>query len=300
MVDASFCETLANSQQAPEINLDDWCRFGEGSTSDVFYNKADGTLFLKLLKEGFPPDFLLGELRKTRAAMDLGFPVPTCYGHVYAGNRIGLISERILDNVSLGKKVHDDPDFLEKCAWILAENLKLLTSTQADMNRMDSAKAMYRNCTETCTFFPEDINNRILSFIETIPDVTTCLHGDFHTGNIVIAQDKVYLIDLACFTYGYPLFDVASLYFINKYRARTNEHLVRDLYHLTAEQAGRIWELFCKYYAGIEGASDLADYEHELLPYVFLDCYRKAIGISFVRNLDVATRDLAKQAGFLD
>ena len=300
MTEAPFCAVPTDLELPHEINLEGWVQCGEGSTSHVFYNKADDTLFLKLLKEGFPPDFLLGELRKTRAAMDLGFPVPACYGHVYAGNRIGLISQRIKDNVALGQKVQDDPDFLDRCAWILADHLKQLTTTQADLARMDSVKDMYRDNVVSSTFFPPEAQARVLAFIDIIPDATTCLHGDFHTGNIIIAQDKTYLIDLACFTYGYPLFDVASLYFINRYRAATAPDRVMDLYYLTTEQAFRIWELFCKYYAGVEGTSSLADYEHEIYPYVFLDAFRKGVGINFVRGLDGATWELGRLAGLLD
>lgn len=42
--------------------------------------------------------------------------------------------------------------------------------------------------------------------LDSLPSPKTCLHGDFHIGNIITNGEKDYWIDLGDFAYGAPDF----------------------------------------------------------------------------------------------
>ena len=98
-------------------------------------------------------------------------------------------------------------------------------------------------------------NKKIIrTFIETIPESTNCVHGDFQTGNIIQAGENYYWIDLDRFAYGDPMFDIGHLFLICHMYAPMKR--VQDIFHLTLEQFQRFWDAFAREYTGTEDHSE--------------------------------------------
>lgn len=50
------------------------------------------------------------------------------------------------------------------------------------------------------------------AFLDSVPENTNCVHGDFQPGNVILAGGKPYWIDLGRFAWGDPMFDIGHLY----------------------------------------------------------------------------------------
>ncbi len=50
------------------------------------------------------------------------------------------------------------------------------------------------------------------AFLDSVPENTNCVHGDFQPGNVILAGGKPYWIDLGRFAWGDPMFDFGHLY----------------------------------------------------------------------------------------
>ena len=98
------------------------------------------------------------------------------------------------------------------------------------------------------TFVSRKNRKLIRSFAESIPEKTTCVHGDFQTGNIIRSGECFYWIDLDRFAYGDPMFDIGHLFQICKVYAPMKQ--VQDLFHMTLDQFNRFWDAFAKEYTG--------------------------------------------------
>ena len=48
---------------------------------------------------------------------------------------------------------------------------------------------------------------QLLKLLESIPDRTTMVHGDYHPNNLMVSDGELIMIDLGDFSIGHPVFD---------------------------------------------------------------------------------------------
>ena len=116
-----------------------------------------------------------------------------------------------------------------------------------------SRKAQLTKALEKVRFISKK-NRRILKeFAQTIEDKTTCVHGDFQTGNIIRSGEGYYWIDLDRFGYGDPLFDIGHLFLVCKVYSPMKQ--VQDIFHMGEAQLRSFWVAFARAYTGEEDCS---------------------------------------------
>jgi Ser/Thr protein kinase RdoA (MazF antagonist) len=102
-----------------------------------------------------------------------------------------------------------------------------------------------------------------------MPDTGTVLHGDFQPGNIIMADEKHYWIDLGWLSQGWYMMDLAHLY-----KMMVEDSVipaVQELTHMTREQMLAFWDAFARAYTGTE---DVEALNRTLRPYAALDIIR--------------------------
>lgn len=84
--------------------------------------------------------------------------------------------------------------------------------------------------------YNDDYKKIALSYIEEIPDDDRLCHLDFHFLNIMISNDKPFIIDWTCAKLGNPIYDFARTYvIIYEFAYRLNTKflkLIKDKYHI--------------------------------------------------------------------
>lgn len=235
----------------PRIDLAAWQQVGEGGNGKVYANPADPALILKVNKPQLSTfESVSHEYNVSRAVEGLGLPVPKMHGIVRVGEAYATISQRIQGKKSLSRICHDEPERVEEMARVLCEKGKEMFATPCNTEFFPNRKEQARWAVGQATFVGRKNRALIRDFVESIPDSTHCVHGDFQPGNLIRTDGQYYWIDLDRFAYGDPMFDIGHLYQICQVYAPMKR--VQDIFHMTQEQFHRFWDAFARAYTGQE------------------------------------------------
>jgi len=245
-----------------EIDLNEWEKFGGGVTADSYYKKDDDTIMLKLYADFLPVDEGYRELTTSENIASLGITIAKPIQYVKAGNQYGAIFERVKDKRSFGRIIADEPERIDEIARRFADMLNNLHSIPCNTELFPSMADVIEKNIKSCKYINESQREKALEALYSVPKATTCLHGDSHIGNAIMAEGKEPMfIDFSDFSYGNPIFDLGTLYYTTHLgdEARTME-----IYHTHVEQMLEFWESFVKYFFEGEG---LEEVNKKILPF---------------------------------
>lgn len=262
-----------------EIDLAQWQQVGEGGNGKTYVARPqtapqcgdpDGANAGVILKISNSRLSTLEAVRKefdvSRAVHALGLATPEMREIVRVGNAYGTISELIKPKRSLGRICCDNPERTEEMATLLCTRGKELFATPCDTGFFPSRKAQLLQALGRVQFVGRKTLSTLEAFAQRIPDATTCLHGDFQMGNLILSGERHYWIDLDRFGYGDPMFDVGHLYMLcNVY---SSMKYVQGLFHVTRDQFHRFWDAFARAYTG---SADHADFDREAARFACFD-----------------------------
>ena len=237
-----------------QIELSAWTKFGEGGNGVTYVSLDEPDVILKINKPGLCTlEFVKHEFDVSKAVERLGIPIPKVYEIVRVGDAYATISERVKSKKSLSRICCDEPALTEAMASVLCEHGKKLFSAQCDTQIFPSRKVQLTKALEKVRFIGKK-NRRILKeFAQTIEDKTTCVHGDFQTGNIIRSGEGYYWIDLDRFGYGDPLFDIGHLFLVCNVYSPMKQ--VQEIFHMGEAQLRSFWVAFSRAYTGEEDNS---------------------------------------------
>ena len=232
-----------------QIDLSAWTKFGEGGNGVTYVSLDEPDVILKVNKPALSTlEFVKHEFDVSKAVEALGIPIPKVYEIVRVGDAYATISERVKSKKSLSRICCDEPALTEAMASVLCEHGKKLFGTQCNTEMFPNRREQLMRALEKVQFISKK-NRRILSdFARTIEDKTTCVHGDFQTGNIIRSGEGYFWIDLDRFGYGDPLFDVGHLFLVCNVYSPMKQ--VQDIFHMGEAQLRSFWVAFARAYTG--------------------------------------------------
>lgn len=237
-----------------QIDLSAWTKVGEGGNGAAYVKLTEPDIILKVNKPALSTyEFVKHEFDVSKAVEGMGLSVPIIYEIVRVGEAYATISERIKSKKSLSRICCDEPFRLEEMAQVLCRQGKALFNTPCNTEVFPGRKEQLLRALDKVQFIGRK-NRRILkSFAQGIEDRTTCVHGDFQTGNIICSGDSYYWIDLDRFGYGDPMFDIGHLFLICNVYSPMKQ--VQEIFHMQEQQLRSFWKAFAKDYAGKEDHS---------------------------------------------
>jgi uncharacterized protein (TIGR02172 family) len=243
------------NENHPQIDLSQWQQVGEGGNGKTYVNPAAPGKILKVNNGRLSTfDAVKHEFDVSKAVEALGLSVPHVYEIVRVGEAYATISQLVKDKKSLSRICHDEPERTEEMARLLCQKGKELLATPCNTGCFPNRKEQVLWAIDHADFASKKNRRIIRAFAESIPEKTTCVHGDFQTGNIIRSGDSFYWIDLDRFAYGDPMFDIGHLFQICKVYAPMKQ--VQEIFHMTQEQFGRFWDAFAKEFTGKEDHSE--------------------------------------------
>ena len=244
-----------NNENYPLIDLSQWQQVGEGGNGKTYVNPAAPGEILKVNNARFSTlEAVKHEYDVSKAVEALGLSVPKVFRIVRVGDAYATISQLIKDKKSLSRICHDEPARTEEMAWVLCQKGKAFFATPCNTEVFPSRKEQVLWAIDHAGFVSKKNRRIIRAFAESIPEETTCLHGDFQSGNIIQSGDAFYWIDLDRFAYGDPMFDIGHLFQICEVYAPLKQ--VQDIFHMTLDQFNRFWDAFAQEYTGKEDHSE--------------------------------------------
>lgn len=232
-----------------QIDLSAWTKFGEGGNGVTYVSLDEPDVILKVNKPALSTlEFVKHEFDVSKAVEALGIPIPKVYEIVRVGDAYATISERVKSKKSLSRICCDEPALTEAMAGVLCEHGKKLFDTQCNTDIFPNRREQLMRALDKVQFIGEK-NRRILSdFARTIEDRTSCVHGDFQTGNIIRSGEGYFWIDLDRFGYGDPMFDIGHLFLICNVYSKMKQ--VQEIFHMGEAQLRVFWEAFARAYTG--------------------------------------------------
>ncbi|MBQ6056000.1 MAG: TIGR02172 family protein [Prevotella sp.] len=251
------------NEEIQRINLDDYIQTGEGGTA-LTYTHKDGLSLAKLYNPGFEADRAKAEFLTARAVFELGIPSPEPFRLITDGQRSGAEYELIKNKRSYTRIISQEPERLEEISLKFACMAKELHAKQVDTTRLQSYKQRIANFYHEKDMVPEDYKQRVLQFLDTVPDTPRCLHGDLHIGNIITDGQRDLWIDLGEFAYGVPEWDLALLWTMCHNMPGDR---VEHIFHITHDTMQAHWDIFFPAYLGTSDPQAIHEATQRLLPY---------------------------------
>ncbi len=232
------------------IDISTWTQVGEGGNGKTYVHPDHPDILLKVNKPPFCEEsYVKQELDAANHVFELGIPSPRMYNIVRVGDGFGQLVELIKGKKSLSRICADDPSCIGEAASMLAEQGKRLHTTPCNTEFFPNAKELALKGLEKSDFVSDEDRNKIKKFIQSLGDETTCVHGDFQMGNLVVSGDgKPYWIDLGRFCYGSSMFDMGHLFILCFVYSKFPQAL--ELVHMSEEQLHIFWDKFAMAYTG--------------------------------------------------
>ena len=183
---------------------------GTGNTADV-YDIGDNKA-LKLFHAGYSQGSVAREFENSQLLNQLDIPVARSYEMVMQDGRYGIIYKKI-NGKSLLDIIFKTCD-IEKFASILASVHKDFLG-----NSLPSAisyKSILQKNIEDTNLLSAKRKSKVLGILCELPDCDGLCHGDFHFGNLLIEQQKIYVIDFMNICKGHKFFDIARTIYLTE------------------------------------------------------------------------------------
>jgi len=254
-------------EEYKNIDLSAWTKVGEGGNGAVYVNEAEPGVLLKVNTVDNSEKAIQEEFYTPKAVFEIGVPTPELYEIVRVGDCFGVKCQEIPGKKSFARLCGDDPSSIDVRAGQMAELLKEFhAKTVQDSEWIPSQKERMIKAAETTTLVSGKAKERLIAFVKEIPECHQLLHGDLQMGNIILADDKPYWIDLGRATHGIPQFDLGHFYLFCNIFSRTPR--VQEIAHMTDKQMIQFWNAFALSY---NGPDNLDAFQQECRRFAALD-----------------------------
>lgn len=261
-------------QHCESINLDEYRQSGEGGTAITYKHNSRNSL-AKLYKSGFEADMAIEEFKVAHAVYDLGIPTPKPYRLVTDGERLGAEYEFISGKRSFARILSQEPEKMPELVEAFAKAALELHATTPDTDRIPAIREVLHSFYLSSDAVTSEYRKRALAFLDKIQEPSTCVHGDFHIGNIITDGNRTLWIDIGQFGYGAPEWDLGWFWTITH---NLGDNRADFLLHLTQETLVSFWDAFLPAYLGTSAPTALREYTRKILAYY-------AVRVPFMFNL---------------
>jgi len=179
---------------------------GRGNTAEVYELKDNENEVLKLFYEKIPYEIIVREYETSMAICQLGIPSPNVQKLLELENKWGITYEKV-SGKNFTQILASQPFLLRKHARLFAE---LQASFHTKTNeKLPSQKAYLSRNIQGTNLLMEEEKQKIVKYLEQLPEDDKICHGDYHSDNIIIMDGKAKILDWMTGTSGNPCGDVA-------------------------------------------------------------------------------------------
>lgn len=240
-------DVLTIERQLRQISIDGLIPIASGLCGDCY--RIDDETLLKLYREGTNPQWVEMEKAYAKAAFLMGVPTALSYDVVACGNRRGVLFE-LINSTTLASAAAHDLEHLEMYAKRFAQLGKSVHQQKGDPALLPDRMAYYESLLPKVDWLTPPEMAKLGSLMTSLPRADTCLHGDFHAGNVMLMGDELLFIDMGDFSIGHPMLDLSLVY--NLYMRGDTEEMSLAVTKLKDQDRRRFFDAFLRaYYEGL-------------------------------------------------
>lgn len=198
------------SRKIRSVSIDDAQLIGSGFFSQGYRLSADS--IVKVFTRNTSLENIRQERELAKSAFLLGIPAAITFDIVAVDGKYGLVFESI-NGDSYTQKILSDPEHLEQYIVRYAQLLRNINATKVPSGVLPRAAEIAAMKLETIRPYLSQAEYQALaSMLDGIADTGTYVHADCHTGNIMLQNDELMIIDMETSCVGNPIFELSSLY----------------------------------------------------------------------------------------
>ncbi|MHA1557516.1 MAG: aminoglycoside phosphotransferase family protein [Candidatus Heimdallarchaeota archaeon] len=188
---------------------------GKGRTADVYMWGEDKVV--KLFHKEFQRESIDFEYQVSKSIQEAFPSISKVYQTIEIDERYGIIFQFVKGSTML--------DFiLNKPTTILRESRKLASlhakMHECEITDLPSQKNNFKKIIERVQLFEPSTKNKILNYLEKLPNGEKLCHSDYHPDNILISANQMIVIDWITAVKGDPAADVARTDYILRYASK--------------------------------------------------------------------------------
>ena len=262
-----FTELMDVKKRLREVSVEGCELIGSGGFGRVY--RIDPETIVKIYNPGISMDMVQHERDTAQKAFLAGVPTAISYDVVKSGDCYGVVFE-LLNAKTVAQIMDDDPARVAEMGQKSAALLRELHQIEIEAGALPNRKAEFMSWLPHVEPILEPAEaEEIRALIQSIPDRTTFLHGDFNSKNIMVQEDGEFiLIDIGDAAIGHPVFDIASLVlpYIFLPRGAFPEEEIHRLLGFRREDAPKMWATMCAAYFGLEGPAEIEYMTGRIMP----------------------------------
>ena len=187
------------------------CQFIAKGAKGAVYRYDDETIIKVYFSKNSLPE-IEQERINARKAFVLGINTAIPYGIVRIGDGYGTVTE-LLNATSVSKLIIDNPNDLTVPVNYFVDMLKTIHSTVAADDKLPKCKNNILGWLKFIEqYLPEEVNEKLLKLVNSIPDSNNMIHCDYHTNNIMVQNGESILIDMDTLSVGHPIFELGFMH----------------------------------------------------------------------------------------
>ena len=205
-----------------------------GGQADIY--ELDNDRILRVLRNPEDKTFALAEFSVMKTLKKMGKEVPMVYEFINVEDKAAIVMERIYGEtmlIHMKKKPHKIFTQVKKLA-----SLQIESAGSAKGLNLTSIKQRARHLISKSEMLDSQMKKFVMDIIDELPEGEDICHGDFHPGNIIISEDKYYVIDWFGVTSGRRLSDIAHTFILLRNTPKIES--MSKLEHLITSTVGNL------------------------------------------------------------
>ncbi|MBR5088255.1 MAG: anti-sigma factor antagonist [Ruminiclostridium sp.] len=244
-----FTELFDVKKALRKVSVADREVIGQGGHGKVY--RLDEETIIKVYHDNSPLSLIEKEREYAKNAFVHGVPSAIAYDIVETEEGYGLVFE-MAGAVTVSRFVTEHPEKLQEYAVKFGTLLKTLNSTEADPKLYGDIRQIYLERAEKARkYFTDEENEQLIKMINSVPDGSGMVHGDYHTNNVMVQSDgELVLIDMADISRGNSLFDIGGTFLVMYIAGMNDPNVTKWVIGLDYELSKQMWGITLSTYYG--------------------------------------------------
>ena len=265
-----FTEMMCVEKAYRVVSVEGCEVIGEGFNGKVY--RIDRDNVVKTYKNADALAEIQHEREVARLALILGVPTAISYDVVRVGDSYGSVFE-LLNARSFSNILSKEPERMDFCVTEYVKMLKKIHSITVPEGKLPSIKEKILKAVERMKErLPDSLGDKLLQMTNAIPESNHMVHGDFHTKNIVVADNEVLLIDMDTLSTGHPIFEFLFMYNAYIGYAEYDSEIVLRFQGYDIDVARKFWHKTLEAYFDTKDENKIREIEETIrcLSYAYL------------------------------
>ena len=255
-----FTELLDVKKALRRLNIDGCVQIASGGQGKVY--RVDDENIVKVFCNGgiIPLDYVKEELNNAKTAFLAGVPTAISFDTVKCGDYYGIVYEMI-DSKTLSKAIVDEPERIAEFAVKYAAFIKDFQAIRVPGDKFRQARDIYNSKIDALKAWITEEELAVMHEIaDSIPVTDTLIHGDPHSGNIMIKDGELMFIDMTEVCYGPKALDNGAIFRDIVSAPKNTPQMCEYSMGMSAELTAKLGQLFFANYSGISDPEQLGKY----------------------------------------